>query len=128
MIDLNSWPPLYALMYLVLPFGFGMIGMGIGLYLTYTRLPAMLEALRHCRDVMLWANLKDAGPFGRLILLARISATVLFPRLLVKRGLADLDDIQHFPSRLRKWLIAMNTIIYISIAWLLAAYVLWNRH
>lgn len=102
MIDLNSWPPLYALMYLVLPFVFGMIGMGIGLYLAYT-------TARHVRGFKtlpgrrkLWANLKDAGPFGRLILLARISATVLFPRLLVKRGLADLDDIQHFPLRLRE--------------------------
>lgn len=128
MIDLNSWPPIYAFMYLASPFGFGMIGLGIGLYLAYTRLPAMLETLRHCRDVMLWASLKGAGPFGRLMLLARVSATVLFPRLLVKRGLADANDIHHFPLPLRKWLVVMNTIIGISIIWLLGAYVLWDRH
>lgn len=129
MIDLNSWPAIHALIYLASPFVLGGAGLLIGLYLGYShRLPAMLEALRNSKDIMFWSWLKDAGPFGRILLLARISATVVAPSPLLKRGIADPDDLRNFPRALKNWLVLMISLLLIASIWLIATYLLRVRH
>lgn len=129
MINLNSWPPIYALIYLVSPFILGGIGLLIGLYLGYShRLPLMLEALKNSKDIIFWSWLKDAGPFGRVLLLARISATIVAPSPFLKRGLADYDDLRNFPRPLKNWLVLMISLLLIASIWLIATYLLRVRH
>lgn len=61
-----------------------------------------MDALKNSRHVLTHsAVLRHQGWFGRGLLVTKISGVVIWPRLLVRKGEVDGEDIRNFPADLR---------------------------
>lgn len=94
---------------------------GLSLHLAYTKMEVMLGYLSNCIVVKTHAPLNDGGPWGKLMLVGWIAGVLAFPSYYLRRGEADIKDLNNFPVRLRKKLIVLK---WSSIVLLIAMIVL----
>lgn len=81
---------------------------GVCLHLAYTKMDLMLDHLKNCSAIMTRAPLRHAGPWGKLLLVGGISGIVTFPEFYLKRGELSSEDLAHFPSPLKRKLVALQ--------------------
>lgn len=93
------------------------------LYLRWRYLDAMLEALKNSRYVHTWGpGLRQQGWFGGLLLIAKIAGMVTMPRVSIRIGELDPEDIKNFPPHLKR-LLKIKAVMLVGIAvWGFIAY------
>lgn len=79
-----------------------LIFIGVNMHLAYTKLDVMLAHLKNCSAVTNRAPLKNAGPFGKFLLVGGISGIVTFPGIYLKHGGVDIEDLRNFPPCLKR--------------------------
>jgi hypothetical protein len=90
--------------------GFGgvFLWIGIALHLAYTKMDLMLDHLKNCPAVMIRAPFKDGGPSGRLFVQGAIMGLMTVPRLYLRDGGANAEDLKSFPVDLKRKLIVLH--------------------
>ena len=78
------------------------VWIGVALHMAYTKLDVMLAHLKNCSAVTNRAPLKNAGPFGKFLLVGGISGIVTFPGIYLKHGGVDIEDLRNFPPCLKR--------------------------
>ena len=69
----------------------------IALRIAYTKMDLMLRHLKKSSVIAHLTQLKNGGPWGKLLLVGSISGIVTFPNFYVKRGRVCIDDISTSP-------------------------------
>nr|GEW53104.1 hypothetical protein [Tanacetum cinerariifolium] len=84
---------------------FLLIGHLLAIYAAYCVLPEIEAQLSRCKLIMdaksFWGEYSHAGKMYRY---SMASMVLTCPRLLDKHGLADLDQVNNMPERLRRWI------------------------
>lgn len=107
MTDINAWPAIVKLLFIVVPFFISMVGVAIIAYITSTRdyhvicaaitsVPA-LEALK--------VTLGTSTFKWRLVLICTIGWLVVFPGRALRRGQLTAGELKAFPPRLKRKLV-----------------------
>ncbi|AVO56712.1 hypothetical protein [Pseudomonas chlororaphis] len=79
-----------------------LLSLALWLYTSYTRMDEMLKHLSNCRAIQIRKPLMGKDPFGRLFMMGTIAGVLLTPKLYLKDGGADPDDIAKFPKHLKR--------------------------
>ncbi|UCR87231.1 hypothetical protein [Pseudomonas chlororaphis] len=79
-----------------------LLSLTLWLYTSYTRMDEMLKHLSNCRAIQIRKPLMGKDPFGRLFMMGTIAGVLLTPKLYLKDGGADPDDIAKFPKHLKR--------------------------
>ncbi|MDB5983991.1 MAG: hypothetical protein JWQ69_5006 [Pseudomonas sp.] len=90
--------------------GFGglFVFLGVALHLSYTKMDLMLDRLKNCPAITIRAFLVNAGPWGRLHVLGVMMGLMITPRIFLRSGGADADDLKNFPSDLKRKLVVLH--------------------
>ncbi|MDP9528813.1 MULTISPECIES: hypothetical protein [Pseudomonas] len=98
------------------------VWIGVCLHLAYTRMDEMLELLKNSSAIMNRAPLMHGGPFGKLLLVGRISGVVTFPKIYLKHGAVCIDDLNKIPARLKRKLAVLQwCVIWLLVGMLVCA-------
>ncbi|WP_084376459.1 hypothetical protein [Pseudomonas mucidolens] len=108
----------------LLDFGGIFVCIGVALHMAYTKMDLMLEHLKNCSAVMVQAPLRDAGPWGKLLLVGWIAAVVTFPGYYLKHGGVSIGDLNNFPATLKRKLVAIKWAAIVLLAALILLFVL----
>lgn len=84
------------------------ISIGISLHLAYTKMDVMLNHLQNCPAVMIRAPLRNAGPWGNMLLLGAIMGVMTTPKIYLRDGGANAEDLKNFPADLKQKLIVLQ--------------------
>ena len=85
----------------------------------------MAEALKNSRYMYIWGEgWRRQGWFGAMILISRISNMVMMPRVYIRAGDVDPDDIKHFPPHLKRLLKVKSVLLVGAGVWLVILYML----
>jgi hypothetical protein len=82
--------------------------LGVALHLAYTKMDLMLNHLKNCPAVMNRAFLLNVGPWGRLVVLGGIMGLMITPRIYLRDGGANAEDLKSFPADLKRKLIVLH--------------------
>jgi hypothetical protein len=90
--------------------GFGglFVFLGVALHLAYTKMDMMLGHLKNCPAIMIRAFLINAGPWGRLHVLGVMMGLMITPRIFLRDGGANAEDLKNFPADLKRKLIVLH--------------------
>lgn len=92
----------------LISFGGTFIIIGISLHLAYTKMDVMLDHLKNCPAVMARASFRNGGPWGNMFLLGAIMGVMTTPRLYLRDGGACAQDLENFPTELKRKLIILQ--------------------
>ncbi|CAI8910689.1 Transmembrane protein [Pseudomonas sp. IT-P171] len=92
----------------LIDFAGALISIGISLHLAYTKMDVMLNHLQNCPAVMIRAPLRNAGPWGNMLLLGAIMGVMTTPKLYLRDGGANAEDLKNFPADLKRKLIVLQ--------------------
>jgi hypothetical protein len=76
--------------------------LGACLHMAYTQMDLMLGHLRNCKAVAMRAPLRHCGVWGNLLLVGGISGLVTFPKLHIRIGLLDEEDLRTLPTFIKR--------------------------
>ena len=120
MIDINTWPPNVAIAFGLAPFVIGLSGVVMNTYMACTRdfdniVASLPNSGRGKYQMPFWG----ATSFrSRWYLLAAIGGVMVFPKLSIRLGAIDAEDLRNFPPRLRRRLLVTAWLINIGCVWL----------
>lgn len=98
------------------------ICIGVALYYGYTQGDQMCNHFKNSRSSITSATYRSSGPYGKIQLVGGIAFVVTFPKLFLKHGTLNVEDIKSFPLPLRRKLILLQwSIIGILTAMALLA-------
>ena len=80
----------------------------IALCIAHTKMDLMLKHLKNSALISTLAKLKQGGIWGRLLLVGSISGVLAFPSFYIKRGRANVEDINQFPVLLKRKLVVLQ--------------------
>ena len=103
-------------------FGWMLITMSIMLFLSYTRTDYILSHLEHSPIITSRTFFNNAGPWGRLLLIGTVAGLLASPDSSIRKGGASPEDIEKFPSNLKRLLVFLHRAGYVSIVILLILY------
>lgn len=95
---------------------------GIALRIAYTKMDLMLRHLERSSVITNLNQLRQGGPWGKLLLVGSIAGVVTFPGFYVKRGHVSVDDLSTFPMLLKRKLVILQ---WAGIVLLSSGFVLW---
>lgn len=95
---------------------------GIALRIAYTKMDLMLRHLESSSVITNLNQLRQGGPWGKLLLVGSIAGVVTFPGFYVKRGRVSVDDLSTFPMLLKRKLVILQ---WAGIVLLSSGFVLW---
>ncbi|HET8790051.1 MAG TPA: hypothetical protein VFM75_02490 [Modicisalibacter sp.] len=75
----------------------------VWLYVAFTKLTQIENHLANCKLVNNNRRIWGGEPIGRVHRLAQINGMLSFPKIIVKNGEADLEEIMGLPVSLRRW-------------------------
>ncbi|MFK8329137.1 hypothetical protein M2D63_003820 [Pseudomonas sp. BJa5] len=120
MIDINTWPPSIAIAFGLAPFIIGLSGVAID---TYTARSRDFDLIIASLPNSVW--LKMQIPFwgttrlkSRCYLLTTIAGAMLYPKLSVRLGMMDAEDLRNFPPRLRRRMLIASWLLITAAVWL----------
>ena len=87
-------------------FGRALVVFGAALYFGYTRGDALLECFPNSSSIITIPAHIDSGLLGKIRLVYSVSSVVTFPRVFLKHGIVAAEDLERFPSDLRRKLVA----------------------
>lgn len=96
----------------------------VWLYIAYTKLEVIENHLNNCDLVKFNRRIWGGGPLGRMYRLMQISGILVYPKVVVKNGGGDLEEIRNLPTPLRRWIkipfitgLISFVSLFILIAW-----------
>ena len=89
-------------------FSGALVVFGAALYLGYTKGDALLECFPNSSSIITIPAHIDSGLLGKIRLVYSISSVVTFPRVFLKHGVVAAEDLERFPSELRRKLVALQ--------------------
>ncbi|AZC30845.1 hypothetical protein C4K38_2885 [Pseudomonas chlororaphis subsp. piscium] len=92
------------------------IVMGYYLYLGYTRMDSILEAVKNCSLINSYRFYLFMGPWGKMMMVAGVGSCLLFSNYLIKHGALDKGDIENFPEPLKGRLLMLQYIGWVLLA------------
>lgn len=119
-IDINTWPPSIALAFGLVPFVIAMSGVAMNTYMACTRdfdriIASLPNTGRLTKRIPFWG----ATDFkARWYLLAGIAGVMIYPKLCIRLGVVDAEDLRSFPPRLRRRLLVTAWLVNIGSIWL----------
>lgn len=126
MTDFTTWPFGLGLTFLLAPFIFGAIGLGIDFHIAGSRhfkelcvafqnSPGLVEDLKYWSTISLRT---------RAMVVAGVTPGVVFPSLVVRRGWLNADDCKNCPLHLKRRLQISFWCNAVACTWLLAGWAL----
>jgi hypothetical protein len=108
------------------------IWIGVALHMAYTKMDLMLEHLKNCSAIMIRAQLRQGGPWGKSLLIGGISVIVTFPSFYLKRGELSSEDLTNFPASLKRKLAIMQWSVigllgFAILLWAIGKVVGWHK-
>lgn len=114
------WGSWWAFAFMLAPFIIGLSGVAIE---TYTARSSDFDLIIASLPNSRWLKLQI--PFwgttslrSRCYLLTTITGAFLYPKLCIRLGMMDAEDLRNFPQRLRRRLLVSSWLIIIGCAWL----------
>lgn len=92
----------------IIDFGGIFVWIGVALHLAYTKMDVMLGHFKNCPAVMNRVPLNNTGPWGRLFVQGAIMGLMTTPRLYLRDGGANAEDIKSFPAGLKRKLVILH--------------------
>lgn len=89
-------------------FGGALVVFGTGFYLGYTKGDIFLELFPNSSSIITIPGHIDSGLLGKIRLVYSVSSVVTFPRIFLKHGVIAAEDLERFPSDLRRRLVALQ--------------------
>ena len=89
-------------------FGGAFVVFGAALYLGYTKGDALLECFPNSSSIITIPAHVDSGLLSKIRLVYSVSSVVTFPRFFLKHGVIAAEDLERFPSELRRKLVALQ--------------------
>ena len=126
MIDFESWPPLLKLAFLIGPFAIGILGLAINVQIAMSRdYKIALSAITSNPYLEQMKPVWGGGSLrSRCLLLSTVSALVAFPKLHLYMGWLDEQELNAFPSYLKRKMIIALWLIFIALLWSLIGYIM----
>ncbi|UZM14927.1 hypothetical protein Q1W70_26880 [Pseudomonas kielensis] len=92
----------------------GFLSIAYSQYLRRRHLQAMKEAMKNSRYICIWGtNLGKRGWIWSLLEMAKISQMITMPRSSLQVGELDPDDLENFPTHLKR-LLKINSVILVG--------------
>ncbi|MFK0090437.1 hypothetical protein ACIQUS_24480 [Pseudomonas sp. NPDC090755] len=114
------WSSWWAFAFMLAPFVISLSGVAMTIYIAHSRnFEVMIANLQNS----LWVT-QQVPIFGtsslksRCYLLGTISGAMLYPRISVRLGAFDEEDLRNFPIDLRRRLLVAAWLVIIGSAWL----------
>lgn len=90
----------------------------INLYLGYSRsFEVMLAALQNSKVITDRGWQKEAGIYGRFMLVSFVGSVLMLPHVHLRRGHLSPHDVLQVPRRIRMWLFLSNAIMFSCFVW-----------
>ncbi|SDQ39240.1 hypothetical protein SAMN05216487_1556 [Pseudomonas sp. UC 17F4] len=120
MIDINTWPPSVAIAFGFAPFGILLSGVAMETHIARSRdfdliIASLPNSLWLKQQIPFWGTTRLKS---RCYLLSTICGAMLYPKLCIRLGMMDAEDLRNFPPRLRRRLLIASWLIIIGSAWL----------
>jgi hypothetical protein len=119
----------YALSWLMV-FVLIFISLALWFYTSYTKMDEMLKHLSNCRAIQIRKPLMGKDPLGRFLMMGTIAGVLLTPKLYLRDGGADPEDIETFPKKLKKVIAIQYSVLVFSgtsmfVLWGVGKYMQW---
>ncbi|MEG1251465.1 MAG: hypothetical protein RSE37_22720, partial [Citrobacter sp.] len=116
MIDINSWPPIIVIPFALLPFVITFSGIVMEVWMARSRdfdliIASQPNSVWLQQQVLFWGTTRLKS---RCFVLSTFSGAVLYPKLCVRLGMVDAEDLRNFPPRLRRRLLISSWLIIIG--------------
>ncbi|MFK8332335.1 hypothetical protein M2D63_020230 [Pseudomonas sp. BJa5] len=114
------WSSWWAFAFMLAPFVIAMSGVAMNTYMACTRdfdriIASLPNTSRLTQRIPFWG----ATDFKtRWYLLAGIAGVMIYPKLCVRLGVVDAEDLRNFPPRLRRRLLMTAWLVNIGCIWL----------
>ncbi|QPG63651.1 hypothetical protein HFV04_002375 [Pseudomonas sp. BIGb0427] len=120
MIDINTWPPSVAIDFGFAPFVILLSGVVMETYIARSRdfdlvIASLPNSLWLKQQIPFWGTTRLKS---RCYLLSTICGAMLYPKLCIRLGMMDAEDLRNFPPRLRRRLLIASWLIIIGSAWM----------
>lgn len=125
MINIDTWSPWVAILFLGAPGLLAVAGIAYSLYLSHRHLEAIKEALKSSQYICLWGpSLGKRGFIWSLLEISKIAGMVVWPRASIIIGEINPTDLENFPPYLKRHLIVNMTLMLTAFIWMIAAVIL----
>lgn len=91
------------------------IVLGACLHMAYTQMDLMLDHLKNSKAVTMRAPLRHFGVWGNLLLVGGISGLVTFPKLHIRIGLLNEEDLRSLPTFIKRKLAVLQWSLIILV-------------
>ncbi|MGE8392704.1 MAG: hypothetical protein ACN6QI_09140 [Pseudomonas sp.] len=113
----NSW---WAFAFMLTPFLMGIAGVAMETYIARSRdfdlvIASLPNSLWLKQQIPFWGTTRLKS---RCYLLSTICGAMLYPKLCIRLGMMDAEDLRNFPPRLRRRLLIASWLIIIGSAWM----------
>ncbi|KJK17355.1 hypothetical protein [Pseudomonas sp. 2(2015)] len=120
MIDINTWPPSVAIAFGFAPFVILLLGVAMETYIARSRdfdliIASLPNSLWLKQQIPFWGTTRLKS---RCYLLSTICGAMLYPKLCIRLGMMDAEDLRNFPPRLRRRLLIASWLIIVGSAWM----------
>ena len=125
MIDQQFWYSWLGLALAISPLLLCVVNLSFSYYLSRHHLREMLVAMQESSYFYEWTEkLPYQGWFERVLMFNSVRGMMLFPGIGIRRGFLSAEDVQNFPSRLKRLLTARNRLDVVLILWVVVVHTL----
>lgn len=100
-------------------FGSAIVVLGIGVYLGHTKGDVLSDHFKNSHPVITIPAFMDKGLRGKTRLVWSVSSVVTFPRFFLKLGIVNAEDLDNFPTDLRRKLVRLQCALLTVLAGIL---------
>ncbi|UVL60840.1 hypothetical protein LOY54_22900 [Pseudomonas sp. B21-032] len=116
----SFWSSWWAFAFMLTPFVMGITGVAMETYIARSRdfdliIASLPNSLWLKQQIPFWGTTRLKS---RCYLLSTICGAMLYPKLCIRLGMMDAEDLRNFPPRLRRRLLIASWLIIIGSAWL----------
>ncbi|MGH8383022.1 hypothetical protein [Pseudomonas sp.] len=120
------WSTWWAFTFMLAPFVIGLAGVVMETYLARSRdfdiiIASLPNSVWLKLQIPFWGTTRLKS---RCYLLSTICGAMLYPKLSVRLGMMDAEDLRNFPPRLRRRMLIASWLLIIAAVWLAIGLVL----
>lgn len=116
------WHSWWAFAFLLVPLVIGLSGMAVLAYITYRYYDRIITAFPNSRGVRTYNRLWSGFGFSsRCSQVANTASFVLWPKIQVRRGELDPEEVRNFPAEIKRLMAISACLISIGGVWFLLA-------
>ncbi|UVL55553.1 hypothetical protein [Pseudomonas sp. B21-035] len=116
----NFWSSWWAFAFMLTPFVMGIAGVAMETYIARSRdfdlvIASLPNSVWLKQQIPFWGTTRLKS---RCYLLSTICGAMLYPKLSIRLGMMDAEDLRNFPPRLRRRLLIASWLIIIGSVWM----------